>query len=106
MSLTLTFDKHKSKTIEEVNSSDPSYCRWLSHQNRFTALEMTLLLNSFTSNSEMTMVRLCLTWGKYKNRTIKQIQTIDLNYLAWLSKNDFVKSKCPKLKAEVDVLLS
>ncbi|GMF65604.1 unnamed protein product [Phytophthora lilii] len=106
MSSTLTFGKYKSKTIEEVYSSDPSYCRWLSHQNRFTDLgndPIAQFLHIKFGNDDGSFM---MTWGKYKNRTIKQIQKIDPNYLDWLSKNDFVKSKCPKLKTEVDALLS
>ncbi|KAK1935760.1 hypothetical protein P3T76_010455 [Phytophthora citrophthora] len=46
-----------------------------------------------------------MTFGKYKTKTIKQIQAIDTKYLEWLSKNEFVQTKMPKLKAEVDELL-
>ncbi|GMF19806.1 unnamed protein product [Phytophthora lilii] len=105
-SMPMTKTKKEDLTIEEVYSSDPSYCRWLSHQNRFTDLEndpIAQFLHTKFGNDDGSFM---MTWDKYKNRTIKQIQTIDPNYLDWLSKNDFVKTKHPKLKAEVDVLLS
>ncbi|EGZ20657.1 hypothetical protein PHYSODRAFT_491018 [Phytophthora sojae] len=100
---TLTFGKHKSKTIEEVYASDPGYCRWLSNQKglvahgsdiaKFPAQKFGKDVGSFL-----------ITWGKYKLRTIKQIRAIEPNYLEWLSKNEFVQTKMPKLKAEVDEL--
>ncbi|GMF37565.1 unnamed protein product [Phytophthora lilii] len=101
---TLTFGKHKSKTIQEVYASDPGYCRWLSTQRNLieNGSDIGKFLAEKFANDDGSFL---MQWGKYKNKTIKQIQVIDPNYLEWLSKNDFVKTKCPKLKTEVDELL-
>ncbi|GMF65747.1 unnamed protein product [Phytophthora lilii] len=101
MSTTLTLGKHKSKIIEEVYSSDPGYCRWLLNQKTIIGddSDIAKFLKDKFENDDGSFL---LTWGKYKNRTIKQIQAADPNYLEWLSKNEFVKTKCPKLKAEVE----
>ncbi|KAL3665634.1 hypothetical protein V7S43_009070 [Phytophthora oleae] len=104
MSFVLTFGKHKSKTIQEVYSSDPGYCRWLSNQK--SLIEDNSEIGKFLAekfvNDDGSFL---MTWGKYKLKTIKQIQAIDTKYLEWLSKNEFVQTKMPKLKAEVDELL-
>ncbi|GMF35646.1 unnamed protein product [Phytophthora lilii] len=105
MSTTLTFGKHKSKTIEEVYSSDPRYCRWLLNQKTIIGddSDIAKFLKDKFENDDGSFV---LTWGKYRSKSLKQIQAIDPNYLEWLSKNEFVQTKCPKLKAEVDALLA
>ncbi|RAW35732.1 hypothetical protein PC110_g7959 [Phytophthora cactorum] len=101
---TLTFGKHKSKTIQEVNASDPGYCRWLSNQKGLVedSSDIGKFLAEKFGNDDGSYV---MTFGKYKTKTIKQIQAIDTKYLEWLSKNEFVQTKMPKLKAEVDELL-
>ncbi|GMF30380.1 unnamed protein product [Phytophthora lilii] len=100
----LTFGKHKSKTIQEVYASDPGYCRWLSNQKNLIedSSDIGKFLAEKFANDDGSFL---MQWGKYRNKSIKQIQVIDSNYLEWLSKNDFVKTKCPKLKTEVDELL-
>ncbi|EGZ15084.1 hypothetical protein PHYSODRAFT_507983 [Phytophthora sojae] len=101
---TLNFGKHKSKTIEEVYESDPGYCRWLSNQKGLVAhsSDFAKFLAQKFGNDDGSYV---MSFGKYKSKTIKQIQAIDAKYLEWLSKNEFVQTKMPKLKAEVDELL-
>jgi uncharacterized protein (DUF3820 family) len=101
---TLTFGKHKSKTIEEVYASDPGYCRWLSNQKSLVedSSDIGKFLKEKFSNDDGSFL---MTFGKYKHKTIKQIQTIDPDYLEWLKKNEFIQTKMPKLKAEVDELM-
>ncbi|KAK1936967.1 hypothetical protein P3T76_009745 [Phytophthora citrophthora] len=101
---TLTFGKHKSKTIQEVFTSDPGYCRWLSNQKNLLedSSEIGKFLTEKFGNDDGSFL---MTWGKYKLKTIKQIQAVDTKYLEWLSKNEFVQTKMLKLKAEVDELL-
>ncbi|GMG18106.1 unnamed protein product [Phytophthora fragariaefolia] len=101
---TLTFGKHKSKTIHEVYEIDPGYCRWLLNQKGLVKDESNIgkfLARKF-GNGDGSFL---MTWGKYKLKTIKQIRGIDTNYLERLSSNEFVKTKMPKLKTEVDELL-
>ncbi|GMF33847.1 unnamed protein product [Phytophthora lilii] len=101
---TLTFGKHRGKTIQEIYESDSGYCRWLSNQKGLIEddSEVGKFLTEKFGNDDGSFL---MTWGKYRNKTIKQIQVLDPNYLEWLSKNDFVKTKIPKLKTEVDELL-
>ncbi|GMF58904.1 unnamed protein product [Phytophthora fragariaefolia] len=101
---TLTFGKHKSKTIHEVYKTDPGYCRWLMNQNGLVDDDSDIgkFLAQKFGNDDGSFL---MTWGKYKLKTIKQIQAIDTNYLEWLSSDEFVKTKIPKLKTEVDELL-
>ncbi|KUG01378.1 hypothetical protein AM587_10012027 [Phytophthora nicotianae] len=40
-----------------------------------------------------------MTYGKYKNKTIKQILNVDRQYLEWLFKSSCINEKAPKLKA-------
>jgi uncharacterized protein (DUF3820 family) len=104
MSTTLTFGKYKSKTIEEVFASDAGYCRWLSKQKVIIGddSDIAKFLKDKFGNDDGSFL---MVWGKYRGKTIKQIQFIDPNYIEWLSKNEFVQTKCPKLKTEVDELL-
>ncbi|GMF21781.1 unnamed protein product [Phytophthora lilii] len=92
-------------TIEEVYSTDPGYCRWLLNKKTIIGddSDIAKFLKEKFDNDDGSFL---LTWGKHKNRSIKQIQAADPTYLEWLSKNDFVKTKYPKLKAEVDALLA
>ncbi|GMG16396.1 unnamed protein product [Phytophthora fragariaefolia] len=96
--------KHKSKTIREVYETDPGYCRWLMNQKGLVGYDSDIgkFLAQKFGNDDGSFL---MTWGKYKHKTIKQIQAIDTNYLEWLSSNEFVKTKMPKLKTEVDELL-
>ncbi|EGZ07146.1 hypothetical protein PHYSODRAFT_529585, partial [Phytophthora sojae] len=90
--------------LEEVYASDPGYCRWLSNQKGLVAhgSDIANFLAQKFGNDDGSFL---MTWGKYRHKTIKQIQAIDAKYLEWLSKNEFVQTKMPKLKAEVDELL-
>jgi len=100
---TLTFGKYKSQEITSIYESDPTYCRWLHNQNGLNVSpDVKQFLTEKFVNDDGSFL---MTWGKYKNKTLKQIQTIDPNYIEWLSKNDFVNTKIPKLKSEVDELL-
>ncbi|GMF39099.1 unnamed protein product [Phytophthora fragariaefolia] len=101
---TLTFGKHKSKTIREVYETDPGYCRWLLNQKGLVDDDSDIgkFLAQKFGNDDGSFL---MTFGKYKLKTIKQIQAIDTNYLEWLSENEFVQTRLPKLKAEVDELL-
>ncbi|GMF28895.1 unnamed protein product [Phytophthora fragariaefolia] len=100
---TLTFGKHKSKTIHEVYETDPGYCRWLMNQKGLIDDDSDIgkFLAQKFGNDDGSFL---MTWGKYELKTIKQIQAVDTNYLEWLSSNEFVKTKMPKLKTEVDEL--
>ncbi|GMF13053.1 unnamed protein product [Phytophthora lilii] len=101
---TLTFGKHKSKTIQEVYASDPGYCRWLSNQKNLIedSSDIGKFLAEKFANDDGSFL---MQWGKYKNsKTIKWIFDNDKSYFAWLKKNEFVQSKCSKLKASIDEL--
>eukprot|EP00644_Phytophthora_capsici_P015313 jgi/Phyca11/113395/e_gw1.24.575.1 len=83
---TLNFGKHKGKTIEEVFASNPGYCRWLSNQKTMFSEDSDIgkFLKSKYQNDDGSYL---MTFGKYKDKTLKQIQAIDTRYLEWLSKN-------------------
>ncbi|EGZ30662.1 hypothetical protein PHYSODRAFT_468556 [Phytophthora sojae] len=104
MNLVLNFGKHKSKTIEEVYASDPGYCRWLSNQKILIDSEpgVSDFLKAKFINDDGSFL---MTWGKFKGRTIKQIQAIDSNYIEWLKKNEFVNQKMSKLKGALAKLM-
>ncbi|ETK92382.1 hypothetical protein L915_04241 [Phytophthora nicotianae] len=103
MSTTLSFGKHKSKLIEDVYASDPGYCRWLLNQKILIDSNPAVadFLKSKFTNDDGSFL---MTFGKYKGKTIKQIQVIDDNYIEWMKKNDFINDKMPKLKAALDEL--
>lgn len=46
-----------------------------------------------------------MTWGKYKKKSIEWILDNDMGYIEWLSCNEYVKTNCPKLFAEIKTLL-
>ncbi|ETM45285.1 hypothetical protein L914_09585 [Phytophthora nicotianae] len=104
MSSVLTFGKHKAKTITEVYNCDPGYCRWLLNQK--------ILIDSNPAISEFLKGKFVnddgsflMTWGKYKGKTILQIQRIDSNYIQWLKKNEFVNENMPQLKSALGELV-
>jgi uncharacterized protein (DUF3820 family) len=96
----LTFGKYKGKPIEEVDTSDPGYCRWVFNQPSLNITEeIKIFLHSkFLSDDNSYM----MTWGKYKGKTLKQISRTDANYIDWLRKSQFVIEKCPKLLQELN----
>jgi hypothetical protein len=98
MNSTLTFGKHKNETIEDVYASDPGYCRWLKNQPNLVDGDIMTFLESKLAQDDGSYL---LTWGKYKNKSLKAIHSIDPNYVEWLCKNQFVIEKCPRLVKEL-----
>ncbi|GMF35780.1 unnamed protein product [Phytophthora lilii] len=100
MSFELTFGKYKGKLIEEVYASDPGYCRWVFNQPSLNISDdiKTFLCSKFINNDNSYM----MGWGKYKGKTLKQISSVDPNYIDWLRKSEFVIEKCPKLLKELN----
>jgi len=98
MSNKITFGKHKSKTIEEIFEIDPGYCRWLKNQPNLVDEDILKFLENKLAQDDGSYL---LTWGKYKNKSLKAINSLDPNYIDWLRKNQFVIDKCPRLVEEL-----
>ncbi|DBA05226.1 TPA: hypothetical protein N0F65_007388 [Lagenidium giganteum] len=77
MSNILTFGKYKNQTIEEVYGKDVQYARWLRTQDILieSKPEIKQFLEDKFKDSDNSYL---LTWGKYKNHTIKWIHTKSL----------------------------
>jgi uncharacterized protein (DUF3820 family) len=98
MTQTLGFGKYKDLSIEDVYNNDPNYCRWLTKQHLPINDEVKEFLDSKFDSNDQSYV---MTWGKYKNKTLKQINEIDNFYITWLKNNQYVDEKCPRLKKEL-----
>ncbi|ETP31826.1 hypothetical protein F442_19338, partial [Phytophthora nicotianae P10297] len=98
MSTVLKFGKHKSRTIEDVYATDINYCRWLFSQKLMIEDDSDVgkFLKKIFANDDGSYV---MTYGKYKNKTIKQILNVDRQYLEWLFKSSCINEKASKLKA-------
>lgn len=99
--MSLDFGKYKDNTIQEVYEKDADYCRWLSKQELLLTEEVKDFLNDKFNGDDGTYI---LRWGKFKNHTIRWIFDNQQRYFQWLMKSDFVQTKCPKLKKEIDEL--
>lgn len=91
LTLTLTFGKHKGKSIVDLSKTDLSYCKWLLNQP-FTPSE----IKDYISNN-INVDEYILKWGKYKNKSVSYIKLVDEKYIEWLKNNRFVLEKCPSL---------
>jgi uncharacterized protein (DUF3820 family) len=45
-----------------------------------------------------------MTFGRYKNKSLKWIKQYDSEYLGWLKKNEYVQANMTKLKEELATL--
>ncbi|KAG6963833.1 hypothetical protein JG687_00006316 [Phytophthora cactorum] len=107
MSTQLCFGKHKGSAIAEVFLKDPGYCRWLRSQEMLTGApdsDIATFLSSKFAN-EPDDGSYLLNFGKYKGKSVKQVFTLDKEYLHWLRSCKFSAEKAPKLCAAIDELL-
>jgi hypothetical protein len=78
MSSTITFGKHKSKTIEEIFEIDPGYCRWLKNQPNLVDDDILKFLESKLAQDDGSYM---MNFGKYKNKSLKAINVLDPSYI-------------------------
>lgn len=103
MSAILDFGKYKNKSIDEIYTIDQQYARWLLNQDLLISdkPEIAEFLNSKFDSDDKSFL---LTWGKWKNRTIKWVFDNDKQYFNWMKKNEYIKTKCPKLFESIQEL--
>lgn len=98
--MNLTFGKYKNESVDEVFNKDPSYLNWLKTQpfikdNKELIDYIEKKLVDF--NDEYIM-----KWGKYKNKSLSQINEIDNKYIQWLKSSDYVNKNCTRLVKELE----
>lgn len=99
MATIIDFGKYRSRSIASVFETDPDYCRWLKRQQLMMEShpEIKAFLDEKLNNSDGIIIR----FGKHRNKGIKWIQVNDPSYFTWLSKNVFVRHKCPAIMREL-----
>ena len=95
----LNFGKYNGTDISELIHSNPLYCKWLYTQPFIK--EKTELFNILESKFK-DLDSNYLTFGKYKNKTIKEVNIIDPKYLNWLLNNNYVKEKLDDIIEEIN----
>jgi uncharacterized protein (DUF3820 family) len=95
----IDFGKYKNKMIGDIFVNDKAYCQWLyyspmtqTNKNLYQYLE-----NKFKDKNDIY-----LTFGKYKNKSLKWISENDKKYILYLKGNDYVKNNLTNLYEEVN----
>ena len=99
----LSFGKYRGSQIQEVFETDPSYCRWLKTQMILIGDDPSIrsFLDEKFKNTDQSFV---MTFGKHKNKTVQWIKDNDRGYFDWLCANEFVNTKCKRLRAALSEL--
>jgi uncharacterized protein (DUF3820 family) len=99
----IEFGRFKGKSYDEVFEFDRNYLKWVSTQDELLAKypELNDYIKTKFSNMDMSYQ---LNFGKYKNRTIKQVLQIDREYLEWLMQSPH-SEKMVKLRSELSKIL-
>ena len=85
--MSFSFGKYRFRPFDEVAKIDPAYCVWCINNLSDRFPEVSQLTNLVDLNSTY------ITFGKHKNKTIKQIKLEDPKYIDFLKKSDYVKNK-------------
>lgn len=91
----LNFGKYNGQNITDVYNNDKNYCVWLYKQTQL--LEDKDEIRDFLRSKLINPDSYYMTWGKYKGRSLHEIEAIDAKYLDWLRENTFVMTKCKQL---------
>jgi uncharacterized protein (DUF3820 family) len=99
----IEFGRFKGKSFDEVFEFDRNYLKWVSTQDELLAKypDLNDYIKTKFSNMDMSYQ---LNFGKYKNRTIKQVLQIDREYLEWLMQSPH-SEKMVKLRSELSKIL-
>lgn len=95
----IQFGKYKGKNFLDLLENKPSYCKWIYTQP--TIMEMypkfkELLDLKFKDNNSYYM-----TFGKYKNKSLKYINENDKKYINYLKFNEYVINNLDELYTEL-----
>jgi uncharacterized protein (DUF3820 family) len=88
----LTFGKFKSRNIKDIIKEEPSYCQWLLERPDYLNETQVNILNKTIKRDDYYM-----SFGKYKNKSLKWIYDTDKKYIHYLKNNEYVKSKMNNL---------
>ncbi|CAJ1403154.1 unnamed protein product [Effrenium voratum] len=89
-SMTVSFGKHRGKTMQELVEEDPGYCSWMLQTYRedkencnpaFKAAAEYLLDQDDIDVEELEQV---INFGKYKGQGFKQVMDEDPDYGQWV----------------------
>lgn len=87
--------KYKGKSVEDVIAFDTSYIGWLRDKPWAYSNQTLMALIKDVEVGD-------LTWGKYRGKTLEWIMINDESYMKFLYNSDFVRTRCPELKAKID----
>lgn len=99
----LRFGKYRGSSIADIYETDPSYCKWLHPQEILIGSypEIKSFLDEKLRNTDNSYM---MTWGKFRGKTIRWIKDNESGYFDWLRSNDFVRTNCKKLFADLQSL--
>lgn len=88
----LEFGKHKGKTLKEVIHNDWNWVSWAIHNSEHFFCDLEDVEKEHRLNIKVLKPTDRLLFGKYKEKTIREIFDIDTEYLLWLNNNsnDFI----------------
>ncbi|MCM1356803.1 MAG: hypothetical protein NC212_10415 [Staphylococcus sp.] len=98
----IEFGKYKGKTIKEIYEVDARYIHWLMEQDHYFRIDYHSLLNiplDATNAEEIIKAEInrvfpkatvdsCITFGKYKGKTYREVFDIAPNYIHWFLQNN------------------
>jgi uncharacterized protein (DUF3820 family) len=96
----IEFGKYKDKMLSNIFENDKNYCVWL--MNNKQLISKYPLVKMFLKERLLDKNSYYMQWGKFKGRSLDEIDRIEPKYIRWLCDNKYVIESCPKLNESLD----
>ena len=83
----LDFGKYKGKTLLEIISTDWKWVKWAIEQSDLFFCDIEAVEKEKNKHLKVLHSNDIIDFGKYKGKTLHEIQSVDPNYILWLKKN-------------------
>mmetsp|Transcript_6866 Transcript_6866/g.16272 ORF Transcript_6866/g.16272 Transcript_6866/m.16272 type:complete len:148 (+) Transcript_6866:53-496(+) len=89
-SMTVSFGKHRGKTMQELMEEDPGYCSWMlqtyreDKENCNPALQAAAEYLLDQDDIDVEELEQVINFGKYKGQGFKQVMDEDPDYGQWV----------------------